>query len=255
MLVKAWDKRDNESGVAYAAFLIYRDLGATRTLNGAYHFSLRVQGQPGPDRGQPESQEGADGSRTGPPPRVSGRWREWAEKFSWKERAEAYDRHFAAIRLQEAERVTRTFVEYSEAREALLVGLLRLQMNYMRGSTAESEKGKLIERVVRRVGRDAQGEPIQQEEKFSAAEQITLLLTLDKFLFGEVRAQEAAAGDEGGGRMDSWVGERLLQLAAGQETGLPEWVKRSISQCAPGLTINVVKDDGPDQPVPPTGKD
>lgn len=236
-LVNAWDKLSSESGTAYAAFLVYRDLGATRTLNGAYHFSLRAQGQPGPNRGQPESKAGASSERTGPPPRVSGRWRAWAEKFTWKERAEAYDRHFAAIRLSEAEKVARSFSsEYAEARELLLAGLLKVQLNYLRGATLDSENGSLFERTIRQICRGPNGEPIQQEERINAGEQIALILRLDQFLLGEAHTQEA----EGHGGCDSWVGERLLQIAAGAETGLPEWVKSSIRQVAPGLTINVI---------------
>src|SRR5258708_27808442 len=51
--LNAWDNVSDESGTAHAAFLIYRDLGATRTLNAAYHFHLRPQGQGGRHRGRP----------------------------------------------------------------------------------------------------------------------------------------------------------------------------------------------------------
>jgi hypothetical protein len=195
-----WDKLADESGPAHVAFLIYRDLGAARTLNAAYHAHLRSQGQGGPDRGQAEAKAGASGPGNGPPPRVSGRWRTWAEAFRWTERAEAYDRHFAAIRLAEQERVTKTFTaEYAGARELLLAGLLKLQINYLKGSQAESKKGgKLIERVIRRVGRDANGGPVQSEETFSAIEQIETLLMLDKFLRGEVGTSAEPSQDGSG---------------------------------------------------------
>ena len=123
-------------------------------------------------------------------------------------------------------------------------GLLKLQSNYLRGSQAESEKGKLIERVIRRVGRDAAGEAVHSEETFSAREQIEIILTLDKFLFGEVKAITEATG-ESAAEEDTWITSRLKQIAAGQGTELPEWVGKSLRQIAPnpGLIINVVKDD------------
>ena len=40
---------------------------------------------------------------------------------------------------------------------------------------AKSEKGKLIERVIRRVGRGAAGEAVHSEETFSAREQIEII--------------------------------------------------------------------------------
>ena len=77
--------------------------------------------------------------------------------------------------------------------------------------------GKLIERVIRRVGRDSSGEPVQQEEKFSMAEQLEKLLALDKFLRGEVKGNEPEAG---GGEVveDSWVTRRLRQLSEASGT-------------------------------------
>jgi hypothetical protein len=176
--VNAWDKLGEESGTAYAAFLVYRDLGIARNLNAAYTTHIRAQEQNrtgDADQGASRTESGAAGPNSGPP-RVSGCWRDWAVKFSWRERAEAYDQHFASIRLSESERVTKSFaVEFAGARELLLVGLLKLQSNYLRGSQAESEKGKLIERVIRRVGRDAAGEAVHSEETFSAREQIEII--------------------------------------------------------------------------------
>lgn len=65
-----WEKREDETSKAFAAFVVYRDLGPGRSYDKAYRAA----------KGQNKRQ-------------ASGRWREWAAKFDWLKRAQDYDAH------------------------------------------------------------------------------------------------------------------------------------------------------------------
>lgn len=67
-----WEQRTGETDAAYARFLIYRDLGTTRSLDRAY-----------------TAHRGA-GKCKKPQP-ASGQWTNDAAAFKWSERAEAWD--------------------------------------------------------------------------------------------------------------------------------------------------------------------
>jgi hypothetical protein len=69
-----WDQLPDESDAAYCRFLVYRNLGPSRTLVRAYRAYLR-----GFELGQ--------GGQKGPP----GSYREEAVRFRWRERSEAWD--------------------------------------------------------------------------------------------------------------------------------------------------------------------
>lgn len=75
-----WAQLDNEPGVAYAAFLIYRNLGPQRSIVEAYR------------------QYTGDAEHTQP----SGRWNHYSRDYAWQERARAYDRHLDAARVRGA---------------------------------------------------------------------------------------------------------------------------------------------------------
>jgi hypothetical protein len=68
-----WDKRDDESDSAYTRFLIYRNLGVTRSLDRAYQSTL------------------ADDVTKRNKVRATGQWREDSGKHEWQKRAEAWD--------------------------------------------------------------------------------------------------------------------------------------------------------------------
>lgn len=70
-----WVQLDDESARAYEAFCVYRDLGAQRSLNGAY-----------------QRQSGATSA-------APGTWTAWSGDHAWVARAEAYDKHREAERL------------------------------------------------------------------------------------------------------------------------------------------------------------
>jgi len=117
-------------------------------------------------------------------------------------------------RLAEQEKVAKTFSgPYAERQELFLNGILELRVLLLTGAQRMLAKGKLIERVIRRVSRDA-GEPVQSEERFSMSEQLDKLFALDKLLRAEVKGAVGTAGSESdGGGEDTWVTERLAQIA------------------------------------------
>ena len=80
-----WEQRPGESGPAFAAFRAFRDMGPGRSAVKAY----------GQSRGQGTGKEGAR--------QTPGRWNAWAKRHRWTERARAFDAHFEAIRLREAD--------------------------------------------------------------------------------------------------------------------------------------------------------
>jgi hypothetical protein len=72
---KPWDQCEGESDAAYARFLIYRNLGPSRSLDLAYR----------------TVQEGQDGAPEGAERRAPGRWHNDSRTFAWVERARAWD--------------------------------------------------------------------------------------------------------------------------------------------------------------------
>src|SRR5215468_10978779 len=87
--VNAWDRRDDETGAAYKAFCVYRDMGPERTLSGACRNASGMRSKEGPNRVRKDSRNGS--------------WRRWYEKFDWHLRAIAFDRQNEAITQQARE--------------------------------------------------------------------------------------------------------------------------------------------------------
>lgn len=73
---RPWERRKQESGKAYVAFLAYRDLGPDRSLDKAY-----------------ASQTGQELNGR----RASRHWSQWAKDFDWVRRAEHWDVHNTQI--------------------------------------------------------------------------------------------------------------------------------------------------------------
>lgn len=76
--VQLWEKRDDESGRAFAAFAAYRDYGTYRSLDKVY---VEMASR-NPRRGGKASPKSA--------PR---QWTLWSSLYEWVKRAEAYDQH------------------------------------------------------------------------------------------------------------------------------------------------------------------
>jgi hypothetical protein len=74
-----WVQRDNETDKAYDAFLLFRDLGRTRTIEGAYLKSLSDE----------EKRKKAEKSGRLKAP---GSWTNWFADHQWRERVREWDR-------------------------------------------------------------------------------------------------------------------------------------------------------------------
>src|SRR5258707_856195 len=79
--MKPWEQQPTESGQAYKAFCVYRDLGLERQIKLAYRTATK----------RPASEQ------------VSGRWNQWAKRYEWDQRARAYDAHLANVEQQALE--------------------------------------------------------------------------------------------------------------------------------------------------------
>ena len=85
-----WERMGDESAQAYAAFCLYRDLGAGRSLDRAY--ALHVE------------RINAQGGRQLSANAAPGGWNRWCLENVWVERAAAYDLDCERRRRQQAER-------------------------------------------------------------------------------------------------------------------------------------------------------
>ena len=90
---KAFDKQETESARAFAAFCIYRDLGANRSLNGAYRCQTGVA--------KTAKIKG----------RASGQWAEWYKTHEWERRAASWDGEQDRRRREEAAETHRLALE------------------------------------------------------------------------------------------------------------------------------------------------
>ncbi|HPW54270.1 MAG TPA: hypothetical protein PLP31_00875 [Thermoanaerobaculaceae bacterium] len=94
---QAWDRQPQESGKAYGAFLVFRDLGPARTVEEA---ARRAYPPGGPERGREGAKEEPRGKR------ARGRLGHvtlWARQWNWQTRALAWDAHQQRIALGAAE--------------------------------------------------------------------------------------------------------------------------------------------------------
>jgi hypothetical protein len=78
-----------ESAQAYQAYGMYRDLGPTRTLAGAWHTHRQTSRKPGKSRGRPRLPH-AEARHP------AGQWTTWSSRWQWAERAADYDAHVDA---------------------------------------------------------------------------------------------------------------------------------------------------------------
>jgi hypothetical protein len=85
---ESWERLPGESGLAYAAFCAFRDLGAERTIRAAVEGNLRVKY-----------------SRSGVSEHITKKykvWRNWCSAYRWRERAADYDRYMDHLKQGEA---------------------------------------------------------------------------------------------------------------------------------------------------------
>jgi hypothetical protein len=77
----SWERRDDESEKAFAAFKVFLEMGEARTVRDAYR---QVSGNPGASQ-------------------AAGYFSEWSSKFEWFPRAADYDRHLFRVEVRTVE--------------------------------------------------------------------------------------------------------------------------------------------------------
>jgi hypothetical protein len=87
--VKPWERRPDESGIAFQAFEIFLNLGKTRSLVQAYRNKSS----------KPHARQ------------ANGTWNGWSQRYDWFARALAYDNHNAAAAKRGVERATQKAAE------------------------------------------------------------------------------------------------------------------------------------------------
>jgi hypothetical protein len=88
-----WDRRDDETPKAWAAFSDYRDLGKWRSVDRAYQQQQKTS------------------------KRAARHWWDWYDAFDWKPRAEAYDAHQERQARKEAEAAHRRQIRDFQSRQ------------------------------------------------------------------------------------------------------------------------------------------
>lgn len=142
-----WDQQPGETPGAYRAFVVYLELGITRTLDAAYR---STRPPPGPDAG-PDA-----GSTPAAQPRAPGSWKTWYRSHKWKERAGAFDRRDAEVAQTAREKVIATVAAdragrmlEQEQREHELAGLMfakikeMLETGLVKRKVVKGEKGEI----------------------------------------------------------------------------------------------------------------
>jgi hypothetical protein len=149
----AWERQPGESATAFAAFVIFRDLGPRRSLDAASRLYHRKPGQ------EPEQPQ------TGPKKRKSGQVRLWYERWQWRSRAEAYDAEQDRQQRAAQEAVRREMAQ-RHAREAVALqekALRRLQQM----SPDELSPGQVLDYFLQaaKLERLSRGEPDTIQEQ------------------------------------------------------------------------------------------
>lgn len=140
---KPWERREDESAPAFAAFVAFRDMEpAKRSLVDAYRIA----------KGKPEARQGP------------GTWNTWRHKFTWDARSAAWDDHLVAEELEAiAAQRRRDAALWERRREKLRQdtheisqALLRkaedmLKYPLAQKTTTTSEDGKTITTIVEPV--------------------------------------------------------------------------------------------------------
>lgn len=202
-LLLPWERRPDESGEAYAAFIIYRDCGPARSLDGSYRQSGK-------------------GRKTGAsaPTRAPGTWRGWHKTYEWVSRARAWDARLDQARLGAREQVAAAYAasdqerqELQRKREETLLSKLYTKLEAM------MEFG--LVRTMSKGGVDGKEITIFEPVRWSFAEVISGVQVFAKL--GRVHAQLPTTVLEGAGAA-STVDELFVQSNGQLADRLPDGV-------------------------------
>ena len=184
-----FEQQPGEPSRAYAAFVLYRDLGPKRTLDEAsrLHHTAKVRD--------------AEQTQNGPPRRSSGQIRLWADRWAWRERVKAWD---AELDRQARETVAREML----AKKAQTIR----DLDMMKGLA----KKKYLE-LVRKVNTSADAideMPLMEARMlYMEAEKLSRLLLGEPTDISEQRGNEAALAELKKALTDARTREALAVLA------------------------------------------
>jgi len=195
-----WDQVSGESGPAYVAFKVFRDLGPERSLRKAYCIIAPQRAI----RAQRPTKELKDDTRSG---RISvpSQWRNWSRDHKWQERAKAYDKHLAAVEQQQREEeARRAAIDWQQRRSHQDEQLWAIQSSLLLGAVAACESGKLIRAVQSTTeqvplsghGTNAGGDKVKTSSiNHDVERQIRLSLDIREQLFGQAKVDGSDAAD------------------------------------------------------------
>jgi hypothetical protein len=93
---EAWERQSSETDDAFAAFVLYRDLGPSRTIEQAHDAYLQRNKHKAKERVRSGKKKGQGPTH----------WADWSARFKWVERVRAYDDHIDSIALEERQKAT-----------------------------------------------------------------------------------------------------------------------------------------------------
>lgn len=145
---KLWERQPEDTPKSWAAFCVYRDLGADRSITKAYQIDVSRKY---PDRTRPEE--------------ANKRWKIWASGFNWVARTAAYDAHLDALDRAQFEKDR---LKAREERRKLIraaKGKLATMLNNM--TTEDPKTGEVVsmmQLVLREERAEYNDEPTQRFE-------------------------------------------------------------------------------------------
>jgi hypothetical protein len=141
---ESWERLPGESGLAYAAFRAFRDLGPERNIRKAVEGQFR-KAEP------PDAHLEADIAKKY---RV---WRNWCSAYRWRERAADYDNYTDKLKQAELRKTIEAQREKHRARTGKMLAVVEKKLNLM--NPADLTQGTVTEWVETaiRADREASG--------------------------------------------------------------------------------------------------
>jgi len=112
---ESWERLEGETALAYAAFCIFRDLGAERNIRKAVENSLIRSSE-------------TDNSKLEKRYRV---WRNWSAQFRWLERAAGYDRNAEKMKQTELRKTIEAQGEQHRAVTGKMLEVVKKKLDLM----------------------------------------------------------------------------------------------------------------------------
>ncbi|MBZ0320267.1 MAG: hypothetical protein K8L91_27900 [Anaerolineae bacterium] len=156
-----WLQREGEPTKWYVRFERYRLLGVARSMDAAFRYCTAEE----------RAAKGSQGKQKEVPAQANRHWFAAAEKWQWKARAEAWDRHEQLLESAriEAERVeTRRIARENAAKhreqmiQAMSNPLLRAAASFKPEAAGLAEMSKLFEAVLNQSRLEFEPEPIRR---------------------------------------------------------------------------------------------